>query len=198
MSRLGELLVRENLISLQQLQKAQEAQRKTGGRLGMSLIKQGILSAEQLTNFLARQYGVPAINLGDFEVDPEVIKLIPVEVAKKHQVVPVNRAGSSLIVAMSDPSNIPAIDDLKFLTGYNIEVVVASEVQIEEAVARYYEKTASYAEVLGDIDVDEIDLANAPEELNVVDLEKASTEAPVIKLCNVILVNAIKKGASDI
>ena len=198
MSRLGELLVRENLISLQQLQKAQEAQRKTGGRLGASLIKQGILSPEQLTNFLAKQYGVPAINLVDFEVDPDVIKLIPVEVARKHQCIPVNRAGSALIVAMSDPSNIYAIDDLKFLTGYNIEVVVASEVAIEEAIVRYYEKTSGYADVLGEMDAEEIGLAQESEELNVVDLEKASADAPVIKLCNVILVTAIKKGASDI
>src|SRR5438128_11501477 len=103
--RLGELLVRENLISLQQLQKAQEEQRKTGGRLGSSLTKMGIIGEQELTTFLSKQYGVPAINLSDFEIDPEVIKLIPVEVAKKHEVVPVNRAGSSLIVAMSDPSN---------------------------------------------------------------------------------------------
>jgi type IV pilus assembly protein PilB len=198
MSRLGELLVRENLISLQQLQKAQETQRKNGGRLGVSLIKQGILSADQLTNFLARQYGVPAMNLADFEIDPEVIKLIPIEVARKHQVVPVNRAGPSLIVAMSDPSNIYAIDDLKFLTGYNIEVVVSSEVAIEEAINRYYEATTTYADVLGDIDAEDIDLAGPAEELNVVDLEKQAEDAPVVKLCNVILINAVKKGASDI
>ena len=198
MSRLGELLVRENLISLQQLQKAQEAQRKNGGRLGVSLIKQGILSAEQLTAFLARQYGVPAINLADFEIDPDVIKLIPAEVARKHQVIPVNRAGSALICAMSDPSNIYAIDDLKFLTGYNIEVVVASEVAIDEAITRYYEAATTYADVLGDIDAEDIGLAATAEELNVVDLEKQAEDAPVVKLCNVILVNAIKKGASDI
>jgi type IV pilus assembly protein PilB len=198
MSRLGELLVRENLISLQQLQKAQEAQRKSGGRLGVNLTKLGIIGEEDLTNFLSKQYGVPAINLAEFEVDPEVIKLIPVDVAKKHQVIPINRAGSSLIVAMSDPANIYAIDDLKFLTGYNIEVVVASEVAIDEATVRYYEKHVSYEEVLGDIDENDVDLASATEEINVVDLEKAADEAPVVKLCNVILVNAIKRHASDI
>ncbi len=198
MSRLGELLVRENLISLQQLQKAQEEQRKTGGRLGASLTKMGIIGEQELTSFLSKQYGVPAINLADFEIDPEVIKLIPVEVAKKHEVVPINRAGSSLIVAMSDPSNIYAIDDLKFLSGYNIEVVVASEVAIDDAIQRYYERQVSYKEVLGDLDADEVDVAEAAEDLNVVDLEKASGEAPVIKLCNVILLSAIKKHASDI
>jgi type IV pilus assembly protein PilB len=199
MSRLGELLVRENLISLQQLQRAQEEQKRTGGRLGYSLTKMGIIGENELTTFLSKQYGVPSINLSEFEVDPEVIKLIPVEVAKKHECLAINRAGSSLIVAMSDPSNIYAIDDLKFLTGYNIEVVVASEVAIDEAIQRYYEKQVSYKDVLGEeYDADEVNVAEVGEELNVVDLEKASNDAPIIKLCNVILVNAIKKHASDI
>jgi type IV pilus assembly protein PilB len=125
--RLGELLVRENLISLQQLQQAQEEQRKTGGRLGYNLTKLGYIEENELTQFLSKQYGVPAINLSEFEIDQEVIRLVPKEVAEKHQVMPVNRAGASLIVAMADPSNLFAIDDVKFLTGYNIEVVVASE-----------------------------------------------------------------------
>jgi type IV pilus assembly protein PilB len=199
MSRLGELLVRENLISLQQLQRAQEEQKRTGGRLGYSLTKMGIIGEGELTSFLSKQYGVPSINLADFEIDPELIKMVPVEVAKKHQVLPINRAGSTLIVAMSDPSNIYAIDDLKFLTGYNIEVVVASEVAIDEAVNRYYEKQVSYSDVLGDIgDEEEVGVADSGEQLNVVDLERSAEEAPVIKLCNVILLNAIKKHASDI
>src|SRR6185369_106034 len=99
--------------------------KKTGGRLGLSLQKLGFIAEQDLTQFLAKQYGVPAINVADFDIDPEVIKLIPKEVARKHMCIPINRAGSSLIVAMCDPSNIYGIDDLKFLTGYNIEVVVA-------------------------------------------------------------------------
>jgi type IV pilus assembly protein PilB len=199
MSRLGELLVRENLISLAQLQKAQEEQRKTGTRLGYSLTKLGIINEEDLTTFLSKQYGVPSINLAEFEIGPEVIQLVPPELAKRHQLIPVNRAGATLIVAMSDPSNIYAIDDLKFRTGLNIEVVVASEVAIDEAITRYYEKQVSYDDVLGDIDAATIELgADGDEDVNVVDLEKASGEAPVIKLCNVILLNAIKKRASDI
>src|SRR3954466_15476485 len=189
MSRLGELLVRENLISLSQLQKAQEEQRKNGSRLGYSLTKLGIINEEELTTFLSKQYGVPSINLGEFEISAEVIQLVPPELAKRHQLIPVNRAGATLIVAMSDPSNIYAIDDLKFLTGYNIEVVVASEVAIDEAINRYYERAVTYADVLGDIDAEDVDLAGPTEEINTVDLEKASEEAPVVKLCNVILVN---------
>src|SRR5205814_6170067 len=124
---------------------------------------------------------------------------IPPELAKRHQLVPVNRAGATLIVAMSDPSNIYAIDDLKFRTGLNIEVVVASEVAIDEAIQRYYEKQVSYDDVLGDIDAESVELGTDGDDgMNIVDLEKASGEAPVIKLCNVILLNAIKKRASDI
>jgi type IV pilus assembly protein PilB len=198
MSRLGELLVRENLISLAQLQKAQEEQRKTGARLGYSLTKLGIINEEELTSFLSKQYGVPSINLAEFEISLDVIQLIPPELAKRHQLIPVNRAGATLIVAMSDPSNIYAIDDLKFRTGLNIEVVVASEVAIDEAIQRYYEKQVTYDDVLGDIDADAIEVGTDEDEVNLVDLEKGAGEAPVIKLCNVILLNAIKKRASDI
>ncbi|HEY3353486.1 MAG TPA: type IV-A pilus assembly ATPase PilB [Polyangia bacterium] len=198
MSRLGELLVRENMISLQQLQKAQEENKRSGGRIGNNLIKLGYIAEADLTSFLSKQYGVPSIDLAQFDIDIEVIKLIPKEVARKHMVIPVNRAGSSLIVAMSDPSNIYAIDDLKFLTGYNIEVVVASEVAIEEAIGRYYEKAISYDDVMEGFDEKEIDFGSDEESINVLDLEKASSEAPVVRLVNAILVNAIKKGASDI
>src|SRR5262244_3590085 len=146
MSRLGELLVRENLISLAQLQKAQEEAKKSGSRLGYALTKLGYIAESDLTNFLSKQYGVPSINLLDIEIDPDVLKLIPKDVAKKHLCIPINRAGASLIVAMADPSNIFAIDDLKFLTGYNVEVVVAAEAALEEAMGRYYEavKQVSY------------------------------------------------------
>jgi len=198
--RLGELLVRENLISLQQLQKAQEEQRKTGGRIGSLLVKQGAIAETDLTNFLSKQYGVPAISLKDFDVDDEVIKLIPKATAEKHQVVPVNRAGSSLIVAMSDPSNIFAIDDIKFLTGYNVEVVVASEQAIREAIDRYYsEKGPSYEDLISNFDDGEVSLVDdADADGDIVDLEKSAGEAPVVKLVNLILLDAIKKGASDV
>ncbi len=198
--RLGELLVRENLISLQQLQKAQDEQRKTGGRIGSLLVKQGAIAEHDLTNFLSKQYGVPAISLKDFDVDDDVLKLIPKATAEKHQVVPVNRAGSSLIVAMSDPSNIFAIDDIKFLTGYNVEVVVASEQAIKEAIEKYYaEKGPDLDEVMQGFDDSEVSVIEAEgDDVNVVDLEKSAEEAPVVKLVNLILLDAIRKGASDI
>jgi type IV pilus assembly protein PilB len=198
--RLGELLVRENLISLQQLQKAQEEQRKTGGRIGSLLVKQGSIAESDLTGFLSKQYGVPAISLKDFDIDEEVLKLIPRATAEKHQVIPVNRAGSSLIVAMSDPSNIFAIDDVKFLTGYNVEVVVASEQAIREAIERHYaEKGPDLDEVMQGFDDSEVSIVeDADDATSVVDLERSAEEAPVVKLVNLILLDAIKKGASDI
>src|SRR5471030_2052447 len=197
--RLGELLVRENLISLQQLQKAQDEQKKAGGRIGYHLTKLGFIEESELTNFLSKQYGVPSINLKEFDIDPEVVKLVPKEVAEKHQCIPVNRAGASLILAMSDPSNIYAIDDIKFLTGYNIEVVVASEQAIKEALEKYYaEKGPSYDEVMEGFDESEIEVGHDEEGENVVDMEKSAAEAPVVKLVNLILLDAIKKGASDI
>ena len=136
--RLGELLIRQNLISNQQLQKAQEEQRKTGGRLGYNLTKLGYIKEQDLTSFLSKHYGVPPINLLEIEISPEIIQLVPKEVAEKHQIIPVDKSGANLIVAMADPSNIYAMDDLKFLTGYNIEPVVASEGAIKEAIDKYY------------------------------------------------------------
>ncbi|MCS6914353.1 MAG: type IV-A pilus assembly ATPase PilB [Myxococcales bacterium] len=200
MSRLGELLVRENLISITQLQKALEAQRKSGGRLGQNLTKLGIISEAELTNFLAKQYGVPSINLSEFEIAPEVIALVPPELAKRHQLIPVNRTGQTLIVVMADPSNIYAIDDLKFRTGLNIEVVVASEQAIEEAIQRYYDKPAGIIDQSLEGLVDEIDYETGGEEevSSGIDITKQASEAPVVKLCNAILLNAIKKNASDI
>lgn len=203
--RLGELLVRENLISLQQLQSAQEEQRKNGGRLGFNLTRLGYIEESELTSFLSKQYGVPSINLAEFEIDPDVIRLVPVEVAEKHQVIPVNRAGASLIVAMADPSNIFAIDDLKFITGYNIEVVVASDGAIKSSIEKYYgasegggQAGLNYDDVMAEFDEDEIEVSTDEENLNIVDLERSAEDAPVVKLVNLILIDAIKKGCSDI
>jgi type IV pilus assembly protein PilB len=198
MSRLGELLVREKMISLQQLQEAQDEARRTGRRLGVALSKLGYVNDSDLTQFLARQYSLPSINLNDFEVDPDVLKLVPKDVATKHMVVPVDRAGATLIVAMSDPSNIYAIDELKFLTQYSIEPVVAAESAIDEAIVRYYEKGPNLDELIDGFDEDVDFAADGEDAFNVVDLENQAGEAPVVKLCNAILLSAIKKKASDI
>jgi type IV pilus assembly protein PilB len=200
-ARLGELLVREKLITPMQLRRAMEEQRGQGGRLGHALTKMGYLDENALTSFLAKQYGVPSINLADFEIDPEVLKLIPKEVANRHQVIPINRSGNTLMVAMADPSNIYAIDDLKFVTSYNIDVVVASETAIADALEKYYTSSVSFDDVMIDFVEDEEDLEFAEdmeEDINVLDLEKSAGDAPVVKLVNLILLDAIRKNASDI
>jgi len=197
-NRLGELLVRNKLIDEKQLAKALEEQKTSGGRLGVSLVKLGYLKEEDLAAFLSRQYGVPSINLAEFEIGENVIKLVPSEVVQKYQLIPVNRAGSTLIIAMADPSNIFAIDDIKFMTGYNVEVVVAAEASIKIAIDKYYDQSASFDDVMGDLDDIDLEIIDDDDEINPSDLEKASEDAPVVKLVNLILTDAIKKGASDI
>jgi len=197
-NRLGELLVREKLISLQQLRQAQEEQNRSGQALGYTLQKLGFLSDTEITNFLSAQYRVPTINLEEYEIDADIVKLVSKEQCEKHKVVPVSRAGSSLVVAMADPTNLNAIDDLKFLTGFNVEPVIASEAAILAAIERYYNVGPSYEEVMAGFDETEIEFKGDEEELNLMELEKQSEDAPVVKLVNMMLLNAIKKGASDI
>ena len=123
--RFGEMLVREKVISPAQLRQAQETARKSGGRLGDELVKRGVIAEGEVTSYLSRMHGVPSIDLENYEIAPKLLELVPRQVAERHMCVPVNRAGSTLVVAMADPSNIFAIDDLKFMTNYNVEVVVA-------------------------------------------------------------------------
>ncbi len=199
-NRLGELLVREKLISLQQLRKAQEDQTRSGQNLSFTLAKLGYISDEEITDFLSNQYHLPAIDLGEYEIEPDVLKLVTREFCEKHRILPVMRSGSALIVAMADPTNLHAIDDIKFLTGFNVEPVVASETAIAETIDRYYSAGPSYEEVMADFDLDDedIDFTAEEEDENILELEKASEDAPVVRLVNVILLNAIRKGASDI
>ncbi|HEY2513304.1 MAG TPA: type IV-A pilus assembly ATPase PilB [Polyangiaceae bacterium] len=197
-NRLGELLVREKLISLAQLRAAQDEQQRSGQNLGYTLAKLGYISDTEITNFLSQQYRVPTVNLDEYEIDAEILKLVSKEQCEKHKVVPVSRAGSSLIVAMADPTNLNAIDDLKFLTGYNIEPVIASEQAILTSIEKYYNVGPSYEDVMAGFDEGEIEVTGDGEDLNLLELEKASEDAPVVRLCNMILLNAIKKGASDI
>jgi type IV pilus assembly protein PilB len=196
--RIGELLVRSNLITADQLQKARQEARAKNERLGHQITKLGYLQESELTDFVAKQYGLPTIDLADFEVDREVIKLVPEEVATKHSVIPVNRAGSTLILATADPSNIFAIDDIKFLTGYNVEVVVAAEDQIKAAIDRYYDQSSSFADVMSDLDVEDLELVQDEDDVDVSELARESEDAPVVKLVNLILTDAVKRVASDI
>ncbi|MFQ5441514.1 MAG: type IV-A pilus assembly ATPase PilB [Thermodesulfobacteriota bacterium] len=197
--RLGELLLREKLITTEQLQKAVEAQKEGGGRLGYNLTRLGFISEKDLTVFLSKQYGIPTIDLSGQELDPEIVKLVPEDVARKYQLIPVSRTGATLVMAMSDPSNIFAIDDIKFLTGYNVEPIVASDEAIKEAIDNYYESEDYGLDgVLSDMDEDEMEVVREEEEIDVSDLKRAVEEAPVVRLVNFILTDAIKKGASDI
>ncbi len=209
-SRFGDILVKEEVISLDQLKTAIEEQKQTGKRLGETLLRLGYINEYELVAFLSKQYRVPAINLDEFEIAPDVLKLVPRESAVKHGLIPINRSGSNLVVAMSDPSNIFAIDDLKFATGHNIEVVVASERAIKNAIDKYYgskkegsakieveDTGVSIDQIMGELQDFIVELGGE-EEIEVNDLARASEEAPVVKLVNHILIDAIGRNASDI
>lgn len=199
-SRLGDILVKNNIITSEQLATALQEQKMSGGqsKLGSILVKQGLVKESDLIAFLSRQYGVPTINLADYEIELAVIKTIPPEVAQKYHLVPVNRAGSTLIVAVSDPSNLFAIEDIKFMTSYNVEMVVTGESDIKAAIDKYYDQSASLADVMDNLDMEELELVDTEETVDVSSLEKATEDAPVVKLVNLILMDAIKKKASDI
>jgi type IV pilus assembly protein PilB len=203
-SRLGEILIKENLITSDQLRQALEHQKASGGRLGTCLMKLGFISDDEITGVLSRQYGVPSINLKYYEVDANVIKLIPQDTAVRYQIVPLSRVGSTLTIAMTDPTNVFAMDDIKFMTGFNVEPVVASETAIAEAISKFYGEAQSGEElskVMKDLsgeDAADLELAAEEQEMNLSELERAAEEAPIIKLVNLILTDAVKRGASDI
>ncbi len=202
--RLGEILIKESLITQDQLQKALEFQRSNGGKLGSCLTKMGFITDDDITGVLSRQYGVPSINLKYYEIDPTVIKLIPQDTATRYQVIPLSRVGSVLTIAMTDPTNVFAMDDIKFMTGFNVEPVVASESAIGEAIVRFYGGSETNHEELSKMmkdlvmDDQELELAGEETELDTATLEKAAEEAPIIKLVNLILTDSVKRGASDI
>jgi type IV pilus assembly protein PilB len=201
--RLGELLTKASLISPDQLKEALRVQKETGGKLGETLIKLGFVSEEDITECLSQQFGVPSINLQHFEIDASVIKLIPGDVARKYNILPVNKTGATITIAMADPTNVFAMDDIKFMTGYNVEPVVASELGIKAAIDNYYGTTSALElkKVMEDLQTAEsadLEVLEDDEELDVTALQDSAEEAPVVKLCNLILTDAIKRGASDI
>ena len=220
--RIGELLLKEKRITPEQLQQALNHQKVNGGKLGYNLVKMGVVKDEEITALLSKQYGVPSINLTQFEIDPGVIKLIPADTATKYQIVPLSRAGATLTIAMTDPTNVFAMDDIKFMTGYNVEPVVASETAVIEAIQKYYpavakavaaaaareaaggpsalematkglEELQALEGVAGDVEVLE-----ELQEISAEALAKQGEDAPVVRLVNVVLMSAIQKGASDI
>ncbi len=213
----GELLLREKRITPAQLQEALNHQKANGGKLGMTLVKLGMVKDEEITALLSRQYGVPFINLAQFDIDASVLKLIPAETAQKYQIVPIGRSGATLTIAMTDPTNVFALDDIKFMTGYNVEPVVASETAVSRgdregptpaararrpptATAPTPANTLEIAtSALEDnIDADDVEVLEEMEELDITSLERQSGEAPVIRMVNLLLMSAIQKGASDI
>ncbi len=196
--KLGELLVKSNFITSQQLGKALEDQKASGGKLGDSLIRLGLVKEGELVGFLSKQYGMPSVNLAELKISPDVIKIIPNDVAIKYQVIPVSLKNSTLIVAMVDPSNIFAIDDIKFLTGYRIEPMITSESAMAHALDTYYGTTKGLSSILQGIEAEDLQVSGDEESIDIGNLQKASEDAPVIKLVNAIFTEAIKKRASDI
>jgi type IV pilus assembly protein PilB len=201
--KLGEMLVRAGMISQEQLDEALESQKSNGEKLGFNLIKLGYVKEDDITQLLSEQYGVPSINLRHFEIDESVINLIPSEVAQKYLVLPVNRTGATLTISMADPTNVFAMDDIKFMTGYNVEPVVASEIAIREAIEKYYGsqhalELKKVMDEMADADSEALEVLEEEEELDLNALEAATEEAPVVKLVNIILTDSIKKNASDI
>src|SRR5213075_2518043 len=201
--RLGELLTKASLISQDQLKEALRVQKETGGKLGETLIKLKFVSEEDITECLSQQFGVPSINLQHFEIDSSVIKLIPAEVARKYNILPVNKTGATITIAMADPTNVFAMDDIKFMTGYNVEPVVASELGIKAAIYTYYGTTSSIElkKVMEDLQTEasgDLEVLEEEEELDAEALAEGAEEAPVVKLVNLILTDAIRRGASDI
>ncbi|UCD25706.1 MAG: type IV-A pilus assembly ATPase PilB [Gemmatimonadota bacterium] len=196
--RLGDLLVREGLITREQLKAALTEQRNTGMRLGYTLVKLGIIEETEITKMLARQYRMPAVDLARFEVDPRIVKLVPGEVAIRHTVLPLKREGRTLTVAMSDPTNMTVVDDLKFITRYDIFPVIAGEYTLRTAIERHYEQTdAQLQTILKDIEEEE-DLEVIEEQEDEDAPTQVADDAPVVKLINGILTDAVKRGASDI
>jgi type IV pilus assembly protein PilB len=230
-AKLGEILVRENLISPQHLREALDYQREHGGRLGYNLVKLGLVSDDMITAVLSRQYGIPSVNLELFKIDEHVLHLIPQEVAQKYSVLPLSRVGASLTLAMVDPTNVFAMDDIKFMTGLNVEPVVVAEASIQQAIAKYYGTSREIE--LSSIGVDEVVVEGAVsknanggitsadlvsldtidfdtdhaedvevlednEEIDLSTLSRISEDAPVVRLVNVLLVDALRRGASDI
>ncbi|MBI5191995.1 MAG: type IV-A pilus assembly ATPase PilB [Nitrospirae bacterium] len=204
MNKIGKMLVTARLVSEENIAKALSVQEKEGGRLGSILVRLGFIKEQDLLDFLSKQYGVQSIELSKIEIDSAVIKLLPTEVVQKYNVIPIRRVGHVITIAMIDPSNIFAVDDIKFMTGYDVDVVIATESSILAAMNKYYDTSSvNLQQVLMSMDGADEGLnilaeSETEEQVDLRELKEAVEEAPVVKLVNLILTDAIKKGASDI
>jgi type IV pilus assembly protein PilB len=200
--RLGDLLVTEGLITREQLQRALAEQKGTSEKLGSILVRLNLLSEEQLIGFLSQQYGIPSITLSQLDIDPDVVRLVPSQLAKKYEVIPITRTGNALTLAMSDPTNVFALDDVAFLTNLQVLPVVASQGAIRKAIDRTYDSQATaITDVLVELDneLTTVQLVGDEERaVDVIELKESADEAPLVRLVNMVLVDAIQKGASDI
>ncbi len=203
-NRLGDVLVKSGKITAQQLQQGLAHQKEKGGRIGSALVKIGVLSEKELVEFLSQHFGVPAIDLSRVEIDESVIKIIPADVARKYTILPVAKVGAKITLAMIDPTNVFAMDDIKFMTGYNVDPVVSSETALRTSIDKYYGSTHAIElkKVMEDLSEpvtdSSLEVLEEEQDIDLDTLEKESEEAPVVRLVNIILTDAIKRGASDI
>ncbi len=204
--RLGDLLVREGLIDNEQLARALQEQKGTNDKLGSILVKLSFVTEENLIAFLSRQYGIQSITLSQLDIDPDVLKLVPEQIARKYEVLPVKLQGNTLTLAMGDPTNVFALDDVGFMTNLQVIPAVASQAAIRQAIDRSYDsKGGGIADIVSemegaaaDVELVEGDEEAAASKVDVFELKESADEAPVVRLINMILVDAIRRGASDI
>lgn len=198
-SRIGDLLVRNGLVTPEQVIQATEAQKTTGGGfIGSHLVKLGFVTEEDLTSAVSKQYGVKIVQLAEYQIEDTVLQLIPQNVAQKHSVLPIVRKDSTLTIAMVDPSNIIALNDIKFITGLDIQVVLTTEAELKGSFEKLFESQVQYDKLIDDLDDQNVEVVDSTENVNISELEKQTEDAPVVKLVNAILTDAIKKSASDI
>src|SRR5882762_3634150 len=202
--RLGDLLVAEGLINREQLQRALLAQTGTTEKLGSLRVRLNLVSEDQLVGFLARQYGIPSVTLSQLDIDPDVLKLVPAQMARKYEIVPVERKANVLTLAMADPTNVFALDDVAFMTNFQVLPVVAAQGAIRKAIERNYDvQLSAIGEVIHELegevgDVELLDEDEAGAKVDIFELKESADEAPIVKLVNMVLVDAIRRGASDI
>src|SRR5256885_11677408 len=202
--RLGDLLVADGLLTAEQLKKALAEQKGSAEKLGSVLVRLNFVNEDQLIGFLSRQYGVPSITLAQLDIDSDVLKLVPAPIARKYEVIPVRKMGNSLALAMADPTHVVALDDISFMTNLQVLPLVASQTAIKKAIDRHYEsKTEAIASVMQDMstDLSNVEVVEGDEgsaKIDTFELKESADEAPVVKLVNMVLVDAIQKGASNI